>query len=71
MNYLGIAYSVKNLPLLDDKFIPFGVWIDAYEKGAEKPLTIAIERDKGKISVHHTKIHGTAELAECFDNNAL
>ncbi|MBQ8587506.1 MAG: ROK family protein [Oscillospiraceae bacterium] len=64
MNYLGIAYSVKNLPLLDDKFIPFGVWIDAYEKGAEKPLTIAIERDKGKISVHHTKIHGTAELAE-------
>ena len=64
MNYLGIEYSVKNLPVLDDKFIPFGVWIDAYEKGAEKPLTIAIERDKGKISVHHTKIHGTAALAE-------
>lgn len=64
MNYLGIDYSVKNLPELDSEFIPFGVWIDAYEKGAEKPLTIAIERDKGKISVHHTKIHGTPELAE-------
>lgn len=64
MNYLGIEYSVKNLPALDEEFIPFGVWIDAYEKGAEKPLTIAIERDKGRISVHHTKIHGTPELAE-------
>ena len=64
MNYLGIAYEIKNLPELDGEFIPFGVWIDAYEKGAEKPLTIAVERDKGKISVHHTKIHGTPELAE-------
>ena len=64
MKYLGIEYSVKNIPVLDEEFIPFGVWIDAYEKGAEKPLTIAVERDKGKISVHHTKIHGTAELAE-------
>ena len=64
MKYLGIEYSVKNMPVLDGEFIPFGVWIDAYEKGAEKPLTIAVERDKGKISVHHTKIHGTPELAE-------
>ena len=30
MNYLGIEYSVKNLPELDPDFIPFGVWIDAY-----------------------------------------
>ncbi len=64
MNYLGVEYSVKNLPVLDPEFIPFGVWIDAYEKGASQPLTIAIERDKGKISVHHTKIHGTPEMAE-------
>lgn len=64
MKYLGIDYSVQNLPELDPDFIPFGVWIDAYEKGAAQPLTIAIERDKGKISVHHTKIHGTPELAE-------
>ena len=63
MNYLGVEYSVKNLPVLDPEFIPFGVWIDAYEKGATKPLTIAIERDKGKISVHHTKIHGTPGMA--------
>ena len=64
MNYLGIEYSVKNLPVLDHDFIPFGVWIDAYRKGADKPLSIALERDQGKISVHHTKIHGTPEMAE-------
>lgn len=64
MNYLGIEYSLKNPPALEPEFIPFGVWINAYEKGATKPLTIAVERDKGKISVHHTKIHGTPEMAE-------
>lgn len=64
MKYLGIDCSVRNLPELDPEFIPFGVWIDAYEKEATKPLTIAVERDKGKISVHHTKIRGTAESAE-------
>ncbi len=64
MNYLGIDYQVINLPELDPDFIPFGVWIDAYEKGAEKPLIIAVERDNGKISVHRTKIHGTPDAAE-------
>lgn len=64
MNYLGISYEVKHLPQLDKAFIPFGVWMEAYRKGANKPLAIAIERDRGRISVHHTKIHGTAERAE-------
>ncbi len=64
MNYLGIDYSIKHLPALDPDFIPFGVWLDAYEKGAEKPLTIALERDRGQIAVRRTKIHGTPELAE-------
>ena len=64
MNYLGIDYSVKHLPALDPDFIPFGVWLDAYEKGAQKPLAIAIERDRDQISVRRTKIHGTPEMAE-------
>lgn len=64
MNYLGIDYRIGKLPPLDPDFIPFGVWLDAYEKGAQKPLAIAIERDQGRISVHHTRIHGTPELAE-------
>ena len=46
MKYLGIEYSVKNLPVLDTDFIPFGVWIDAYEKGAEKPRTGARVRHR-------------------------
>ena len=37
MNYLGIDYSVKNMPLLDNAFIPFGVWAEAYLKEAVHP----------------------------------
>ena len=51
MQYLGVEYSVKHMPELDPDFIPFGVWLEAYARGAEKPLTIALERDQGKISV--------------------
>ncbi len=64
MQYLGVNYDIKHIPTLDPDFIPFGVWSEAYLKGAEKPLAIAIERDKGQISVHHTFIHGTSEMAE-------
>ncbi len=64
MQYLGVEYSVKHMPELDPDFIPFGVWLEAYARGAEKPLTIALERDQGKISVRETKIHGTPEMAE-------
>lgn len=63
MEYLGVAYDVKNLPELDQEFIPFGVWMEAYLKGATKPIAIAVERDQGKTSVHHTKIYGTPEMA--------
>ena len=64
MNYLGIEYSTKFQPELDEGFIPFGVWSEAYLKGASKPLAIAVERDKGHISVRETRIYGTAEMAE-------
>ena len=64
MQYLGVEYSVKHMPELDPDFIPFGVWLEAYARGAEKPLTIALERDQGKISVRETKIHGPPEMAE-------
>ena len=30
MNYLGIEYSVRNMPALDPGFIPFGIWAKAY-----------------------------------------
>ena len=64
MQYLGIEYDVKHPPKLEPEFIPFGVWTHAYLKEAKKPLAIAVERDKGRISVHRTFIHGTPEMAQ-------
>lgn len=64
MKYLGIEYKVKNLPELDEDFIPMGAWLDAYLKDANHEIMIAVERDSGKITVRHTKIHGTEGMAE-------
>lgn len=64
MQYLGIDYQMKHAPKLDPTFIPFGVWRAAYLAGAKKPIAIAVERDKGHVSVHHTCIHGTEAMAE-------
>ena len=64
MQYLGIEYQMKHLPKLDETFIPFGVWREAYLKEAKQPMAIAVERDNGQISVHHTFVHGTQEMQE-------
>ena len=64
MQYLGIDFQMNHPPKLDPGFIPFGVWRAAYLKGAKKPIAIAVERDKGHISVQHSFIHGTPEMAE-------
>ena len=63
MQYLGIEYQIRNLPALDRAFIPFGVWASAYEKGAERPFKIAVERENGLVTVYETKLRG-AEFAE-------
>ena len=52
MQYLGIEYQIRNLPALDRAFIPFGVWASAYEKGAERPFKIAVERENGLVTVY-------------------
>ncbi len=64
MQYLGVEFEMKHAPKLDPTFIPFGVWRAAYLKDAKTPIAIAVERDKGRVSVHKTFIHGTAEMAE-------
>ena len=64
MQYLGIEYQMKHPPKLDPTFIPFGVWREAYLKDAKVPISIAVERDRGRVSVHHTFIHGTPDMAE-------
>lgn len=58
MNYLGIEYSIKNMPALDPDFIPFGVWAKAYLKEANRPFRIAIERDHEKVTVYETLLRG-------------
>jgi len=55
---------MKHIPQLDPGFIPFGIWSDAYRKNATQPIAIAVERNNGNISVRHTKIYGTPEMAE-------
>ena len=64
MQYLGVEYKQKYTPKLDPQFIPFGVWRAAYLEGAKMPIAIAVERDKGRVSVHRTCIHGTPEMAD-------
>ncbi|MDD4200375.1 MAG: ROK family protein [Eubacteriales bacterium] len=56
MNYLGIDINMKNVPPLDREFIPMGVWMIEYEKEAERPVGIAIEREDGKVTVFETKL---------------
>ncbi len=63
MQYLGVSYEMKHIPRLDPEFIPFGLWMEAYSKNATQPVAIAVERNNGYISVRHTKIHGTVEMA--------
>ena len=63
MQYLGIEAALKNQPLLDPAFIPFGVWRREYEKEASRPFALAVERDHGAVSVFETKLR-SAEFAE-------
>ena len=64
MEYLGVPFELKNTPALDKGFIPFGVWMDSYLRGAKKPISIAVERQEGQVSVRHTFIHGTAQMQD-------
>ncbi|MBQ8994794.1 MAG: ROK family protein [Oscillospiraceae bacterium] len=63
MEYLGIKYEVKNMPQLDDDFIPLGKWMDAFLSTANYPVKIGIER-QGKNTDRETKIHGTDDMFE-------
>ena len=58
MEYLGIEYQLKNTPVLDPGFIPFGVWMKEYLKGADHPIKVAVEREDGLISVRESFIRG-------------
>lgn len=63
MKYLGIELNLKNTPVLDPAFIPFGVWMDEYLKEADRPFRVAVERENGSISVFRSAMRGE-EFAE-------
>lgn len=60
MNYLGIAYTVRNLPALDRGFIPLGAWNQAYLASACRPAVIALEREDGLVTVYRTRLRDTS-----------
>lgn len=60
MNYLGIDCNIKNAPKLDPGFIPFGVWMREYLAEAKQPISVAVEREDGLISVRKSFIRGGA-----------
>jgi predicted NBD/HSP70 family sugar kinase len=64
MNFLGINFDVVNKPVLDDGFIPLAKFSKAFLKTAKKPLSIALYRNGGLVSVYDTFIHGTEQLQE-------
>ena len=64
MNFLNVEIPVKNLPELDQGFVPLGLFFKHYEKGATKPLCIAVERSAGQIGTWECRIYGTPEMKQ-------
>ena len=58
MRLHGIAVEVGNRPAADPEFVPLGLYMDAFLKDATRPVSIAVERENGDISVFDTFVHG-------------
>lgn len=61
MNKFGIPIKLKNVPSLDQDFIPLLLYNRAFLATAKKPVGIAIERADGQMASYHTFIHGTPD----------
>ena len=67
MKFLNVDIPVKNLPELDQGFVPLGLFFKEYSKNATKPLCIAVERSGGQVGVYETRIYGTPEMKAADD----
>ena len=67
MKFLNVDIPVKNLPELDQGFVPLGLFFKEYSKNAQKPLCIAVERSGGQVGVYETRIYGTPEMKKADD----
>ena len=68
MNKLGVEASLKHIPELDPEFFPVLRFNQAFLRTAQKPVSVAVERDRGQVAVCNTRIHGTPERfeADCY-----
>ena len=68
MNKLGVEASLKHIPELDPEFFPVIRFNQAFLRTAQKPMSVAVERDRGQVAVCNTRIHGTPEWfeADCY-----
>ena len=66
MEFLGININIKNIPTYDPGFIPMVKFNHEFLKNAKKPITIAVERDRGLTSVVDTFITGTNHAADKY-----
>ncbi len=64
MERYNISVQVKNIPALDPGFIPILKFNQAFLAGAQKPVSIAVERADGQVAAFRTFIHGTPEMAQ-------
>ena len=64
MERYGIPVEAKNIPALDPEFIPILKFNRAFMAGAERAVSIAVERADGQIATTHTFIHGSPEMAD-------
>lgn len=60
----GVSFNPHFTPELDQDFIPFPVFIEAFLKTAKKPFAIAVEREGNAIQIYKTFVHGTDEMAD-------
>ncbi|MCL2508620.1 MAG: ROK family protein [Oscillospiraceae bacterium] len=66
MNFLGIGISIKNVPVLDEQFIPMSLFQKEFLKKAKKPVSVCVERNDGLRAVYDTFITRENVLADRF-----
>ena len=66
MKHLGIDINIKNIPVLDKKFLPMSLFRREFLKSAAIPVSICVERDNGQRAVYDTFITGKNKAADQY-----
>ncbi len=60
----NISVNLKNVPALDDQFLPLHAFNQAFLQTAKRPFALGIERAEGQMSLCETFVHGTPDMAD-------